>query len=103
MREIRTLRAMWRGLETQFTVRIVRHSQRKRGAMDRPDLRSHGASPRPYRARTGKKSASAPVRSTGVVSAACQKGGLGNCGISGCGEGRTFNIIYRVMADPEVG
>jgi hypothetical protein len=26
----------------------VRHSQRKRGAMDRPNLRSKGASPRPY-------------------------------------------------------
>jgi len=29
---------------------LVRHSQRKRGAMDRPNLRNHGASPRPYRA-----------------------------------------------------
>ena len=38
-----------------------------------------------------------------VMSAACQKGDLGNCGISGCGEGRTFNIIYRVMASPEGG
>jgi hypothetical protein len=37
------------------------------------------------------------------MSAACQKGDLGNCGISGCGEDRTFNIIYRVMACPEVG
>ena len=44
-----------------------------------------------------------PVRSTGVMSAACQKGDLGNCGISGYGEGRTFNIIYRVMACPEGG
>src|SRR5262249_41705188 len=33
----------------QLTVRTVRHSQRKRGATDRPDLRSIGASPRPYR------------------------------------------------------
>jgi hypothetical protein len=32
------------------------------------------------------------------VSAACQKGALGNGGISGCGEGRTFNIIYWVIA-----
>ena len=45
----------------------------------------------------------APVRSAGVLSAAWQKGDLGNCGISGCGEGRTFNIIYRVMACSEVG
>ena len=37
------------GAVNQLTVRIVRHSQRKRGAMDRPDLRSNGASPRPYR------------------------------------------------------
>jgi hypothetical protein len=37
------------------------------------------------------------------MSAACQKGDLGNGGISGCGEGRTFNIIYRVMASPEDG
>jgi hypothetical protein len=29
---------------------LVRHSQRKRGEMDRPNLRSNGASPRPYRA-----------------------------------------------------
>jgi hypothetical protein len=36
------------GAGNQFTVRIVRHSQRKRGAMDRPDLRNNGASPRPY-------------------------------------------------------
>jgi hypothetical protein len=36
------------GAGDQFTVRLVRHSQRKRGATDRPDLRSHGASPRPY-------------------------------------------------------
>ena len=45
----------------------------------------------------------APVRSTGVVSTACKKGDLGNWGRSGCGEGRTFNIIYRVVASPEVG
>ena len=49
MREIRSLRAMWRGLENQLTVRLVSHSQRKRGATDRPNLRSNGASPRPYR------------------------------------------------------
>jgi hypothetical protein len=38
------------GAGNQLTVRIVRHSQRKRGATDRPGLRSNGASPRPYRA-----------------------------------------------------
>jgi transposase InsO family protein len=35
------------GAGNQLTVRIVRHSQRKR-ATDRPDLRSNGASLRPY-------------------------------------------------------
>src|SRR5438045_6930312 len=42
----------------------------------------------------------APVRSTGVVSTACKKGDLGNWGRSGSGEGRTCNIIYRVVASP---
>src|SRR5215471_14780979 len=37
------------GAGDQLTVWLVRHSQRKRGATDRPDLRSNGASPRPYR------------------------------------------------------
>src|SRR5215472_6011206 len=37
------------GAGNPLTVRIVRHSQRKRGATDRPNLRSKGASPRPYR------------------------------------------------------
>ena len=40
VRQIRTLRSMRRGLETRFTVGLLRHSQRKRGATDRPDLRS---------------------------------------------------------------
>ena len=35
------------GAGNQFTVRLVRHSQRKRGATDRADLRNYGASPRP--------------------------------------------------------
>src|SRR5262245_18036037 len=39
------------GAGNQLTVRLVRHSQRKRGATDRPNLRSNGASPRPYRHR----------------------------------------------------
>ncbi len=41
------------GAGIQFTVWLVRHSQRKRGATDRPDLRSNGASPRPYLAVAG--------------------------------------------------
>ena len=41
MREIRTLGAMWWGLETDlFTVWLLRHSQRKRGETARPDLRN---------------------------------------------------------------
>ncbi len=36
------------GIGDQFTARLVRHSQRKRGATDRPDLRNRGANPRPY-------------------------------------------------------
>src|SRR6516225_7539458 len=40
------------GAGNRLTVRLVRHSQRKRGATDRPDLRSNGASPRPYRHTT---------------------------------------------------
>jgi len=32
-----------------------------------------------------------------------QNGELGNCGRSGRGEGRTFNILYRAMASSEVG
>src|SRR5262249_300862 len=43
------------GAGNQLTVRIVRHSQRKRGATDRPDLRSNGASPRPYRPYSQKR------------------------------------------------
>ena len=35
------------GAGIPFTVRLVRHSQRKRGATDRLDLRNYGASPRP--------------------------------------------------------
>src|ERR1700732_995265 len=45
----------------------------------------------------------APVRSTGVMSTACKKGGLGNLGISGAGGGRTSNVLSRRMASPEVG
>ena len=36
------------GAGNRLTVWLVRHSQRKRGAMDRLHLRSDGASPRPY-------------------------------------------------------
>ena len=60
------------GAGIPFTVRLVRHSQRKRGATDRPNLRSSGASPRPYReAVLGASCVAAPVRDhTGNVVAA---------------------------------
>src|SRR5437762_12164949 len=38
------------GAGNGFTVWLLRHSQRKRGETDRPDLRKHRASPRPDRA-----------------------------------------------------
>ena len=41
-----------RSLEFSLAVRLVRHSQRKRGATDRADLRNYGASPRPSRDHT---------------------------------------------------
>jgi len=49
------------GAGNRLTVRLVRHSQRKRGAMDRPDLRSSGASPRPYLMGRGWKRAGKPA------------------------------------------
>ena len=42
----------------------------------------------------------APVRSTGVVSTACKKGGLGNWGRSGAGGGCAFDIIYQDDGQP---
>ena len=46
--ELATCARLAEGASGVVPVRIVRHSQRKRGATDRPDLRSNGASPRPY-------------------------------------------------------
>ena len=45
----------------------------------------------------------APVRSAGVLSTACKKGGLGNWGRPGAGGGHTSNILYRRMAGPGGG
>src|ERR1700730_6547588 len=42
------------------TVRLVRHSQRKRGATDRLNLRGNGARPRPYCAGGTERSVSLP-------------------------------------------
>ena len=43
------------------------------------------------------------VRSTGVVSTACEKGGLSNWGRSGMAEVQAFNIIERTVTSPEDG
>jgi hypothetical protein len=37
------------------------------------------------------------------MSTACWEGDLSNWGRSGYGEGRTFNIIYRMLVSPEGG
>ena len=50
MREIRTLRAMWRGLETTHGSDTEALSTETESKQSRPNLRSIGASPRPYRA-----------------------------------------------------
>src|SRR5450432_1781678 len=51
----------------------------------------------------GEETDKAPVRSAGVLGTACREDDLGNWGRSGSGGGRASNIIYRVMAGPEVG
>ena len=48
MREIRTLRAMWRGLETSHGSDTEALSTETESKQSRPNLRSIGASPRPY-------------------------------------------------------
>jgi hypothetical protein len=50
VREIRTLRAMWRGLETTHGSDTEALSTETESKQSRPNLRSIGASPRPYRA-----------------------------------------------------
>jgi hypothetical protein len=51
VREIRTLRAMWRGLETTHGSDTEALSTETESKQSRPNLRSIGASPRPYRRR----------------------------------------------------
>ena len=51
MREIRTLRAMWRGLETTHGSDTEALSTETESKQSRPNLRSIGASPRPYHPR----------------------------------------------------
>ena len=51
VREIRTLRAMWRGLETTHGSDTEALSTETESKQSRPNLRSIGASPRPYRSR----------------------------------------------------
>jgi hypothetical protein len=48
VREIRTLRAMWRGLETTHGSDTEALSTETESKQSRPNLRSIGASPRPY-------------------------------------------------------
>jgi hypothetical protein len=52
VREIRTLRAMWRGLETTHGSDTEALSTETESKQSRPNLRSIGASPRPYRVIT---------------------------------------------------
>jgi hypothetical protein len=49
VREIRTLRAMWRGLETTHGSDTEALSTETESKQSRPNLRNIGASPRPYR------------------------------------------------------
>jgi hypothetical protein len=68
------------GAGNQLTVRIVRHSQRKRGATDRPDLRSNGASPRPYPCRVDISSSITLTRKTVFPKLRSVKSGPTTCG-----------------------
>jgi len=43
------------------------------------------------------------IRSAGVVSAACQKGGLGNWGKPAVGGDCNFNVVERATAKAGVG
>jgi hypothetical protein len=52
----------WRGLETQLTVRLLRHSQRKRGATDRLNLRSMALALDPTTLREPKALTIQPTR-----------------------------------------
>jgi len=49
VREIRTLRAMWRGLETTHGSDTEALSTETESKQSRPNLRSISANPRPYR------------------------------------------------------
>ena len=51
----------------------------------------------------GEETDQHPYRSTGVVSAACQEGDLGNWGRPGIGGGRASNAVVRMAAGPGVG
>ncbi len=52
MREIRMLRSMWRGLETESRSALHRHERGNPGYRQGHSLTGHRASPRPYRAST---------------------------------------------------
>ena len=69
MREIHTLRAMWRGLETTHGSDTEALSTETESKQSRPNLRSIGASPRPYRGADVlfASSASEATRSTHLL------------------------------------
>ena len=56
------------GIGNQFTVRLLRHSQRKRRATARPNLQTRSPSPRPYNLPR-----SSPPRGSGTLPIRCSK------------------------------
>jgi len=62
VREIRTLRAMWRGLETTHGSDTEALSTETESKQSRPNLRSIGANPRPYRPISTKPAGSGVIR-----------------------------------------
>ncbi len=55
MREIRMLRAMWRGLETGLRTTLHGHEGGNPGYGHKGSPTDHRASPRPYRARSSRR------------------------------------------------
>jgi hypothetical protein len=71
VREIRTLRAMWRGLETTYGSDTEALSTETERQQTRPNLRSIGANPRPYRASSRRASLSRQTGSRFEISFNC--------------------------------
>ena len=70
MREIRTLRAMWRGLETTHGSDTEALSTETESKRSRPNLRSIGVNPRPYRDPGGTAASDTSSSEDGRVSEA---------------------------------